>query len=69
MIGNEAPPPICRLIIVDMYGDGVTSANIGENLQLKVEVTPFTVYRGFASNCYAVAVDNSWNFQITDTYG
>lgn len=68
-IANAAPPPICRIIIANLDGSSVSSANIGESLQLKVEVTPYTVYGGFASNCIAIAVDNSWKFPITDNYG
>ncbi|OQV25204.1 Fibrillin-1 [Hypsibius exemplaris] len=68
-IANQAPPPECRIIIMNSDGTAVSNANIGQNLQLKVSVSPYGIYGGFASSCMAIAVDNSWKFQVTDVHG
>jgi hypothetical protein len=68
-IANKAPPPVCEIIIMNSDGTAVANANIGQNLQLKVQVEPLGVYGGFATNCMAIAVDNSWKFQVTDSHG
>lgn len=39
-IANTGPPPTCSMRIVSRTGDEVSSAEIGENLILQVDVQP-----------------------------
>lgn len=39
-IANTGPPPTCSMRIVSRTGDEVSSAEIGENLVLQVDVQP-----------------------------
>ncbi len=50
-IANTGPPPTCSMRICNSNGDDISSAEIGDELMLKVEVTPKEIYGGFARNC------------------
>lgn len=39
-IANTGPPPVCAMKIVTRTGDTVSSATVGENLTLQVDVQP-----------------------------
>ncbi|XP_037295454.1 uncharacterized protein LOC119189544 isoform X2 [Manduca sexta] len=72
-IANTGPPPTCSMRIVSRSGDQVSSAEIGENLILQVDVQPSSIYGGFARSCIAKTSEVSTNveneYQVTDADG
>ena len=50
-IANTGPPPTCTMRICNSNGDDISSAEIGDSLMLKVDVSPGEIYGGFARNC------------------
>nr|CAD7393327.1 unnamed protein product [Timema cristinae] len=70
-IANTGPPPRCIMRIVTKTGQEINSAEIGDDLQLQVEVQPSTIYGGFARTCIAKTMeDNVENeYIVTDENG
>ncbi|GLH00237.1 Uncharacterized protein GBIM_06671, partial [Gryllus bimaculatus] len=70
-IANTGPPPTCIMRIVTQTGQEISAAEIGDNLQLQVEVQPASIYGGFARSCIAKTIeDNVENeYVVTDENG
>ncbi len=71
-IANTGPPPTCTMRICNSNGDDIASAEIGDALMLKVEVSPGEIYGGFARNCRARTVndaDDESLYTVTDDNG
>lgn len=72
-IANTGPPPTCSMRIISRSGDQVSSAEIGENLVLQVDVQPSSIYGGFARSCVAKTSEVSTNVEneylVTDEDG
>ena len=71
-IADSGPAPTCTMRICNSNGDDISSAEIGDQLMLKVEVPPREIYGGFARNCIARTVDenNDENiYKVTDDNG
>lgn len=50
-IANTGPPPTCAMRIVSRTGDEVSSAEIGENLILQVDVQPSSKFYLLKTSC------------------
>lgn len=70
-IANTGPPPTCSLSICTLDGNEVSSAEIGDDLLLKVSVQPDYIYGGFARSCIAKTMEEEGEFQyeVTDANG
>lgn len=72
-IANTGPPPTCSMRIVSLGGQEVSSALVGENLVLQVDVQPSSIYGGFARSCIAKTSQQSTNIEneytVTDADG
>lgn len=70
-IANTGPPPTCMMKIVTSSGQEISSAEIGENLMLQVDVHPTSIYGGFARSCVAKTLDNNVEneYIVTDENG
>ena len=70
-IANTGPPPTCSLSICTLDGNEVSSAEIGDDLLLKVNVQPDYIYGGFARSCIAKTMEEEGEFQyeVTDANG
>lgn len=70
-IANTGPPPTCLMTIISDREEEVSSAEIGENLLLKVEVKPDYIYGGFARSCVAKTMEDNEEIQyeVTDNEG
>ena len=55
-IANTGPPPTCSMRICNSNGNDISSAEIGDNLMLKVDVQPNAIYGGFARRCVATTM-------------
>jgi len=58
-IANTGPPPTCSMRICNSNGNDISSAEIGDNLMLKVDVQPNAIYGGFARRCVAHTMDDN----------
>ncbi|XP_064459913.1 uncharacterized protein LOC135370150 isoform X1 [Ornithodoros turicata] len=70
-IANTGPPPTCQMQICTVDGKEVSSAEIGDDLLLKVTVQPHEIYGGFARGCIAKTMDNEeeTQYEVTDANG
>jgi hypothetical protein len=71
-IANTGPAPTCTMRICNSNGDDISQAEIGDQLMLKVEVSPREIYGGFARNCIARTVDDDNDetvYTVTDENG
>jgi hypothetical protein len=71
-IGEVGPPPVCTMKIVTTTGGDVDAAQLGEPLVLRVEVTPTSIYSGFARNCVAKTTNDAEvenTYKVTDENG
>ncbi|RWS29323.1 hypothetical protein B4U80_00125, partial [Leptotrombidium deliense] len=70
-IANTGPPPTCLMSICTLDGREVSSAEIGDDLLLKVDVQPDFIYGGFARSCVAKTMEDEGEFQyeVTDANG
>ncbi len=71
-IANTGPPPTCTMEICDANGGSIEQAEIGDQLMLKVRVSPGAIYGGFARNCKARTVDEDNDetvYTVTDDNG
>lgn len=70
-IANTGPPPTCLMTICTKDGSEVSSAEIGDDLLLKVEVQPDYIYGGFARSCTAKTMEDNQEIQyeVTDADG
>lgn len=70
-IANTGPPPTCLMSICTLDGKEVSSAEIGDDLLLKVDVQPDFIYGGFARGCVARTMEDEGEFQyeVTDENG
>lgn len=70
-IANTGPPPTCLMSIAALDGREVTSAEIGQDLLLRVDVQPDSIYGGFARSCEAKTVDDEgeYQYEVTDANG
>ncbi|KAI1292053.1 Latent-transforming growth factor beta-binding protein 4 [Halotydeus destructor] len=70
-IANTGPPPTCLMSICTLEGKEVSSAEIGDDLLLKVDVQPDFIYGGFARSCVAKTMEDDGEFQyeVTDANG
>lgn len=70
-IANTGPPPTCIMRIVTRSGQEISSAAIGDELKLEVEVQPGSIYGGFARSCVARTSDNKIEneYIVTDEDG
>lgn len=70
-IANTGPPPTCQLSICTIDGNEVNTAEIGDDLLLKVNVQPDFIYGGFARSCIAKTMEEEGEFQyeVTDANG
>ncbi|KAG8227100.1 hypothetical protein J437_LFUL007437 [Ladona fulva] len=70
-IANTGPPPICTMKIVTQTGQEIDSAEIGDDLILKVDVQPASIYGGFARSCIAKTMDDKIEneYLVTDEDG
>lgn len=64
-IQNTGPPPTCTLSICTLDGNEVSSAEIGDDLLLKVNVQPDFIYGGFARSCVAKTMEEEGEFKST----
>ncbi|CAG2101907.1 unnamed protein product, partial [Medioppia subpectinata] len=70
-IANTGPPPTCILSICTLEGKEINSAEIGDDLLLKVDVQPDFIYGGFARSCVAKTMedDGEFHYEVTDANG
>jgi len=70
-IANTGPPPTCSMRICNSNGNDISSAEIGDNLMLKVDVQPNAIYGGFARRCVAHTMDDNGEneYLVTDDNG
>ena len=70
-IANTGPPPTCLMSITSLEGREVTSAEIGQDLLLRVDVQPDSIYGGFARSCEAKTMDDEgeYQYEVTDANG
>lgn len=70
-IANTGPPPTCLMSITSLDGREVTSAEIGQDLLLRVDVQPDSIYGGFARSCEAKTMDDEgeYQYEVTDANG
>lgn len=70
-IANTGPPPTCIMSICTLDGKEINSAEIGDDLILKVDVQPDFIYGGFARSCFAKTMEEEGEFQyeVTDENG
>lgn len=70
-IANTGPPPTCLMSITALDGREVTSAEIGQDLLLRVDVQPDSIYGGFARSCEAKTMDDEgeYQYEVTDSNG
>lgn len=70
-IANTGPPPTCSMRIVTNSGTEINSAEIGDNLMLRVDVSPQTIYGGFARSCVAKTMEENVEneYIVTDEDG
>jgi hypothetical protein len=70
-IANTGPPPTCSMRICDSNGEDIGQAEIGDQLMLKVEVSPNAIYGGFARQCVAHTMDDDGEneYVVTDEHG
>ena len=70
-IANTGPPPTCLMSITALDGREVTSAEIGQDLLLRVDVQPDSIYGGFARSCEAKTMDDEgeYQYEVTDANG
>ncbi|KAI2804698.1 hypothetical protein BLOT_003686 [Blomia tropicalis] len=70
-IANTGPPPTCIMSICTLDGKEISSAEIGDDLLLKVDVQPDFIYGGFARSCIAKTMEEEGEFQyeVTDENG
>ena len=70
-IANTGPPPTCLMSICTLDGREISSAEIGDDLLLKVDVQPDFIYGGFARSCVAKTMEDEGEFQyeVTDENG
>lgn len=70
-IANTGPPPTCLMSITALNGHEVTSAEIGQDLLLRVDVQPDSIYGGFARSCEAKTMDDEgeYQYEVTDANG
>merc|ERR1719341_129727 len=70
-IANTGPPPTCSMRICNSNGNDISSAEIGDNLMLKVDVQPNAIYGGFARRCVATTMgdDGENEYLVTDDNG
>ncbi|XP_022241756.1 fibrillin-1-like [Limulus polyphemus] len=70
-IANTGPPPSCKMAIVQANGKEITSAEVGDDLLLRVDVQPDYIYGGFARSCVAKTTDDNEEieYQVTDDNG
>lgn len=70
-IANTGPPPTCLMSITSLEGREVTSAEIGQDLLLRVDVQPDSIYGGFARSCEAKTMDDEgeYQYEVTDSNG
>ncbi|PNF22176.1 hypothetical protein B7P43_G05064 [Cryptotermes secundus] len=70
-IANTGPPPTCIMKIITQTGQEINQAEIGDNLQLQVEVQPASIYGGFARSCIAKTMEDSVEneYVVTDENG
>lgn len=60
-IANTGPPPTCMMKIVTQSGQEISSAEIGENLMLQVDVHPTSMLFEYKSNFF-------FTLRFTDYY-
>lgn len=70
-IANTGPPPTCLMSITALDGREVSSAEIGQDLLLRVDVQPDSIYGGFARSCEAKTMDDEgeYQYEVTDANG
>ncbi|KAK2714566.1 hypothetical protein QYM36_008951, partial [Artemia franciscana] len=71
-IANTGPPPVCAMRICTTSGREISQAEIGDSLMLKIDVTPNSIYGGFARSCYAItsnADGDDTKYEVTDENG
>jgi len=70
-IANTGPPPTCLMSICTLDGREISSAEIGDDLLLKVDVQPDFIYGGYARSCVAKTMEDEGEFQyeVTDANG
>lgn len=70
-IANTGPPPTCLMSITAVDGREVSSAEIGQDLLLRVDVQPDSIYGGFARSCEAKTMDDDgeYQYEVTDANG
>ncbi len=70
-IANTGPPPTCIMSICTLEGKEINSAEIGDDLLLKVDVQPDFIYGGFARSCIAKTMeeDGEFQYEVTDANG
>ncbi|XP_022235905.1 uncharacterized protein LOC106476278, partial [Limulus polyphemus] len=70
-IANTGPPPTCKMTIVSNNGLEISSAEIGEDLLLRVDVQPDYIYGGFVRSCVAKTMndDEEVQYEVTDDNG
>ena len=70
-IANTGPPPTCSMRICNSNGQDINSAEIGDQLMLKVDVQPNAIYGGFARHCVAHTMDDDGEneYLVTDDNG
>ncbi|XP_023246923.1 uncharacterized protein LOC111643392 [Copidosoma floridanum] len=70
-IANTGPPPTCRMKIVSQSGNEISQAEIGDGLKLEVDVSPTSIYGGFARSCVAKTTDDGVEneYVVTDENG
>lgn len=61
-IANTGPPPVCLMKIVTQNGNEISSAEIGDNLMLQVEVQPSSEYILYIH----IHIINQWIFSCTN---
>lgn len=70
-IANTGPPPTCIMSIAAADGTEISSAEIGDDLILKVDVQPDFIYGGYARSCVAKTMedDGEYQYEVTDDNG
>lgn len=70
-IANTGPPPTCSMRICNSNGEDISRAEVGDNLMLKVDVQPNSIYGGFARRCVAHTMDDDGEneYLVTDDNG
>lgn len=70
-IANTGPPPTCIMSICTLDGKEISSAEIGDDLILKVDVQPDFIYGGFARSCIAKTMEEEgeFSYEVTDENG